>query len=73
MRPTLTKEQLAQAKCEDSPMGTHHWLLPSPDDLRGSVTGRCKYCGTTRVFTTGWASSDWHLYREREHRRRVGA
>lgn len=46
----LTEEQLARARCEVSPTGAHHWIIPPKSDL-----GRCKYCDETRRFAADWA------------------
>lgn len=54
----LTEEQLARAKCEDSPTGAHHWLI-GKDGL-----GYCKYCGEDREFKTAWPPNDEHPYRQ---------
>lgn len=55
----LTEEQLARAKCGDSPTGAHHWLI----DKHG--LGTCKYCGEERQFRMMWPLDDGkHPYRQ---------
>lgn len=53
----LTEEQLARAKCEDSPTGAHHWLI------REGGLGYCKYCGEDRKFELGWDDHGYHSFR----------
>jgi hypothetical protein len=48
----VTAEQLARAKCINSPTGAHHFDMSWPE---GRYIGTCRYCNEVREYDPGAA------------------
>lgn len=53
-------DRLKQAKCNESPTGAHHWMIPG---VGQHPLGRCKFCSEEKEFQGVYGSENWEAQR----------